>query len=155
MDWFALRVRDDERVLRDLTTAGIRAFRAMYRREWWNGRKSVTMVRHESLLPGVLFVGEPVIPLGVTRVWHEYLSDHSSGRPLRVPEADDLIARCERGEFDLRKDEPGHFDRGSRVRVVMLAQEGVVELRISKHRYQVLLDIGRTVEVRLPGLEAA
>lgn len=155
MDWYALRTRDDERVLADLTEAGIRAFRAMYTREWWSARRSRTMTRTEPLIPGLLLVGQPVVPLGITRYWHEFLSDHVSGRPLRVPEADDLISRCERGEFDLRKDEPGHFDKGSRVRVVVLGLEGVVDIRYSKHRFQVLLDIGRTVEVRLPGLEAA
>src|SRR3569833_3450156 len=146
MDWYALRTRDDERVLSDLTLADIVAFRPMYVREWWSSRMSRVMTRQEALTPDILLVRQSVVPEGATREWHEFMRDHSSGRPLRVPEADEFIARCERGDFDLRKDEPGHFDAGSRVRVVVLDLEGVVDLRYSRHRFRVLLDIGRTVD---------
>lgn len=140
MDWFVLRTARDREVFTDLQAAGVRCFRPMYELEAWNSRKSVVTRRDMPLFPGVVLVGEPELPPGVTRHRHWYFRDHQTGAALRCPEADLFIQRCLSGEFAVRHARRPTFGVGARVRVVLLQLFGVV-----------VEDRGRDYRVRLEG----
>lgn len=155
MGWYALRVMEDVAVEGDLRQASIVVRRLTYRHEYWDGRKSVVAAREFPLMPGYLLVGQPTIPVNTTRRWHDFLRDAGTGRPMSVRDADEIISRCEAGEFDVRHTSPGHFEEGARVLVKMLGLLGVVLRRAKKWVYDVLLDTGVSVQVGQGGLETA
>lgn len=147
MGWFALRTYRDEDVAEELSAANIQVFRPFFQVEYWDRVRSVTMVRQQALLSGYLLVGQPHLPVRATRHWCEFLKDHTSGLSLRVPEAELLIARCQNGEFDVRKSEPSLVTVGARVLVELLGRSGEVIRTLGRRQYEVLLDNGPTVTV--------
>lgn len=152
MGWFALHTYRDKDVAEELSAANISVFLPSFQVEYWDRVRSVVTVRQQALLPGYLLVGQPHLPVRATRHWCEFLKDHTSGLSLRVPEADRLIARCQSGEFDLRKDDVSVVDVGARVVVALLERTGEVVRRLSRRQYEVLLDGGKTVSVGEKGL---
>lgn len=146
MDWFALETRRDDKVAEDLAAASISVVRPTYRFSYWDNRRSVTMTRDVSLLPGYLLVGESCIPTNTTRHWFSFMKS-ASGLPLRVPDAALLIARCERGEFDVIPHKKSFYEAGAMVLVSSLGLIGEVVRRMG-HQYRVeFAELERVVTV--------
>jgi len=156
MGWYFLRARRDVEVAADLSAVGIVAMRPEYRIEFWHPRKSVVVERTASLLPGHLLVSTPLLPVNSTRHSCDFLRDHESGRPLRVPEADALLERCARGEFDVirHRGAPEPIPVGTAVMVDFLGLLGLV-VECVRGICRVVLDRGGHVTVPQGGLSLA
>lgn len=150
MTWHALAVSKDEVVAAEIAALGIAVARPMHKVTYWDSRKSVRVTRSHPLLPGYLLVGSSSLPHGFTRHWHEFLVDHASGLPLRVHDANDLILRCERGEYDVNTDSVSVLSVGDKVLVTALGLVGEV---LSVFRRKCTVVIGaREVSVPRAGL---
>lgn len=126
MTWHALATSKDEIVATEVAALGIAVARPMHRLTYWDSRKSVRVTRSQPLLPGYLLVGASSLPRGFTRHWYEFLVDHTSGIPLRVHDANDLILRCERGEYDVNTDDVTALSVGDQVLVAALGVVGEI-----------------------------
>lgn len=150
MTWHALAVSKDEVVAAEIAALGIAVARPMCKITYWDGRKSVRVSRTQPLLPGYILVGSASLPQGFTRHWHEFLVDHASGLPLRVHDANELILRCERGEYDVCTDDVSTLSVGDQVLVAALGLVGEV-LSVFRRRCMVVVG-GREVSVPRAGL---
>jgi hypothetical protein len=120
----------------------------MYTVEFWHPRKSVVVKRQHPLMPGYLLVNTPTLPASATRHWCQFLG--AGGSPLAVRDADDIILRSQRGDYDVHRDDEFIPD-GTRVLVFVLGLVGRVVRRV-RRQYEVLLDAGRRVSVGQSGL---
>lgn len=102
------------------------------------------------LLPGHLLLETSSVPAGATRHSLRFYRDHTSGLPLRVRDAEDLIARCMRGDFDQRSGSSEVFSVGDMVLVAVLGVAGEV-LSVARRVCSVLV-MGRVVTVPRAGL---
>lgn len=157
MSWHVLRSTNDAAISRDLEAAGIVHRRLMYSMEHWNPRKSVVVRRQYPLIAGYIFLRDAVQPFPeITRHRCSLMRDSVSGVPLLSGDADQIILRCEAGEFDVKRQLQGHFEDGARVLVTFLGLVGVVVCRVRKFVYEVMLDVnGLSVTVGQGGLESA
>jgi hypothetical protein len=149
MTWYALNAPRCRLVAADLSAAGVRVERPVYTVDFWHPRHSVRVSRVHPLLPGYLLVGQALLPLGISRHWHSFMTG-SSGEPLVVHDADSLLQRAARGEFDVVLGRHPRVEIGDRVVVTVLGLSGVVLRRVRRADYEVELDGGSTPRLCVP-----
>lgn len=142
MTWYALNSMQDEKVAHDLRAASVPVIRPFYSLSYWDRATSRRVSRQYPLLPGHLLVETSSVPTGVTRHSFVFLKDHASGLPLRVHDAEHLIARMMRGEFDVRSgDDAVRLSVGDMVSIAVLGLIGEV-VSVARRTCQVLVSSG-------------